>query len=473
MVTKQQLWNYIDENAKDYLHISHKIWEYAELSLQEYKSADLYKEELKKAGFTVKENLADIETAFCGIYTAKEGCSGNWEDLPHPIIGILGEFDALSGLGQKAGGTEKEPFINDLGEKGSNGHGCGHNMLGAAAFGAACAVKHYLENNKELEGTVIFYGCPGEEGGASKAFMAREKEWQHLDLALTWHPGDQNKIVTGTNNACTQVLYKFHGISAHAAGNPQMGRSALDAVELMNVGVQFLREHMDPEAFVHYAIIDGGGVSPNVVQSEASVLYMVRSRRVPDTLKLQDRVDLIAKGAALMTETEFDRIFVDGTADLVPNTTLEKVLQSNLEEVELPTYEPEEIGYAKAIFESYSGETKKDFLCQKVETFESNDHFSPGSTDVGDVSHQTPTAQFNAVTFPLNAPGHSWQNTSCAGSTLGEKGTIYAAKVLAGAAVDLWNQPELIEKAKEEFKERTKDTPYVCPIPENVKAYIV
>jgi amidohydrolase len=198
-------------------------------------------------------------------------------------------------------------------------------MLGAASFGAAAAVKSYLEKTGK-DGTVIFFGCPGEEGGASKAFMAREGIWKSLDCALTWHPGSENQTVTGTNNSCTQVLYKFKGVAAHAAGDPENGRSALDAVELMNIGVNYLREHMKRECSVHYAMVDGGGFSPNVVQPHASVLYMVRSVLVKDTLELQERVDRCAEGAALMTGTSFEKIFVDGTANYVPNTTLEKVL---------------------------------------------------------------------------------------------------------------------------------------------------
>lgn len=499
MVDKKALQTYIDQHAAEYIDISHKIWEFAELSLQEYKSAALYKEKLKEEGFTVIENLGGIETAFCGVFTSNNCntiCNTNggdcldWEALPHPIIGILAEFDALSGLSQVAGGTQKEPLVNTDGTKCTTGHGCGHNMLGAAAFGAACGVKKYLEgNNSTLEdthllkqveqeattptGTIIFYGCPGEEGGAAKAFLGREKEWSRLDAALTWHPGDKNEVTTGTNNACTQVLYKFKGISAHAAGNPEMGRSALDAVELMNTGVQYLREHMKKEASVHYAITDAGGISPNVVQAEASVLYMVRSQSVPDTLDLQRRVDLIADGAALMTETSYERIFVDGTADLIPNTCLEKVLYENLLEVPLPEYTEEERSYAKAIYESYPHTEEGQAVSMKVEPFKTSNEFEAGSTDVGDVSHLTPTAQFTAVTFTLGAPGHSWQNTSCGCSSLGDKGTIYAAKVLAGAAVDLFERPSLIDDAKAEFKERTNGKPYVCPIPDGVKPYII
>ena len=227
------------------------------------------------------------------------------------------------GFHKKACSTERAETV-----KGGSGHVCGHNMLGAASYGAALAVKKYLEETGK-DGSVIFYGCPGEEGGAAKAFMARDHMWEDLDAAVTWHPGTTNEVSTGTCNSCTQVLYKFNGTAAHAAGDPENGRSALDAVELMNTGVNYLREHMKSDCRVHYAMVDGGGLSPNVVQPHASVLYMVRAVSVRDTLELQDRVDKCAEGAALMTGTSFERIFVDGTANTVPNTTLEKLVSRN------------------------------------------------------------------------------------------------------------------------------------------------
>ncbi|MCF0151675.1 MAG: amidohydrolase, partial [Firmicutes bacterium] len=249
----------VDEKEDLILDVSHKIWEYAELSLKEYKSAALYVEKLKEEGFDVEEGLCGIDTAFLGKYG-----SGR------PYIGILGEFDALSGLSQKAGQAQIEPMV-----KGGDGHGCGHNMLGAASFGAAIGIKNYLQQTG-AQGTVIFYGCPGEEGGASKALMARDGVWNQLDAALTWHPGDTNEVSSGTCNSCIQTIYSFKGVSSHAAGNPERGRSALDAVELLNMGTQFLREHMPSDARIHYAILNAGGKSPNVVQATADVLYMIR-----------------------------------------------------------------------------------------------------------------------------------------------------------------------------------------------------
>ena len=459
---------YIDENAGIFTGVSDAVWSRPELSLKEFESAALYCSVLRKHGFEVTEGLGGIATAFCGKFG--EG---------KPVIGILGEYDALSGLSQEAACAQKRPLV-----PGGPGHGCGHNMLGAGALGAAFAIKDFLESSGE-SGTVIFYGCPGEEGGAGKAFMAREGLWRGLDFALTWHPSDVNEVVTGTNNSCIQVLYKFHGVSAHAAGDPENGRSALDAVELMNTGAQYLREHMAGDCRVHYAITDAGGVSPNVVQAEASVLYMVRANKVRDSVALQARLDKIAEGAALMTETTFDRVFIDGTAELVPNYTLEGLLYRVFGDVGLPEYTPEEEALASALRATYDVRTAPgigpsfdadiareveerthglaDALCRFILPEYHGTGFVPGSTDVGDVSWQTPAAQIHCVAFPFGAAGHSWQNVSCGGSSIGHKGLLTAAKVLACAAIELIDDPDTLEKARAEFEKRTAGG-YTCPI---------
>ncbi len=464
---------FVDANAASYIDISHKIWEYAELSLKEFRSAALYTAALRAAGFEVTEGLGGMPTAFCGSYG-----SGR------PVIGVLGEFDALSGLSQKAGLAAREP--RDGQSATDSGHGCGHNMLGAAAFGAACAIKDYLAASGRA-GTVIFYGCPGEEGGAAKAFLAREGEWKKLDAAITWHPGDTNEVTTGTCNSCIQVLYKFKGVAAHAAGNPEMGRSALDAVELMNTGVQYLREHMKSDCRIHYAITNAGGASPNVVQPAADVLYMVRSVAVEDSVALQARVDKIAEGAALMTETTYERIFVDGTANTVPNSVLEKLVHEKMTELGAPSYTEEEWAYAAALRATYAengllpglGAQKDESIAEQVKALSDGgkkalndfvmpyyhgDDFLPGSTDVGDVSWQTPTVQLYAACQPSGTPGHSWQVVACGKSTPAYKGMLYAGKALAGLAFDLLTQPELLAKAKQEHREKTAGG-YVCPIP--------
>ena len=461
----------IDRQADFFRELADEIWDHPELSLKEIRAAALYCRKLRALGFEVTEKLCGIETAFCGRFGSGK-----------PVIGILGEFDALSGLSQEAGSTEAKPLI-----PGGNGHGCGHNLLGVGSLAAACAVKEWLEKTGR-PGTVIFFGCPGEEGGAGKAFMAREGLWKKLDAALCWHPSDVNQVKTGTNNSSIQVLYRFRGKAAHAAGDPYNGRSALDAVELMNIGVQFLREHMTDDCRIHYAITDAGGVSPNVVQANAAVLYMVRANKVADSVKLQARVDDIARGAALMTGTDFERVFIDGTAELLPNFCIEEALYRNLEEIGVPAYTEEDRRLASALKASYPGsgiagvygirdpEIEKTLrrlsgngekaINDFIPPLYSTTAFSPGSTDVGDVSWLTPTSQIETVCWPAGVPGHSWQIVACGKSELAHKGMFLAAKVLAGTAVDLLSDGELLARARAEFEERSAEG-YVCPIEEN------
>lgn len=457
----------IEEKKQLVAGVADQIWEYAELSLQEVQSAALYVWVLRQEGFTVEEGICGIPTAFSASF-----------GTGRPVIGILAEYDALSGLSQQGGCPVRRELT-----PGGTGHGCGHHLLGAGALAAALGVKHYLQQTGR-PGTVVLYGCPGEEGGAAKAFMAREKLWYGLDAALTWHPDDCNEVATGSSNACIQVQYTFHGVAAHAAGDPEKGRSALDAVSLMNLGVQFLREHMEPQARIHYAVTDTGGCSPNVVQARASVLYMVRSDRVKKALELQARVDKIAEGAALMTETSCQRKFIDGLAETIPNHALEALLYRNFSEVGVPAYTGEEQAFAAALAATYEAEgylpgvgrqdagyaaavkamkpagAMNDVLLPLYQ----GEAFSPGSTDVGDVSWQCPTAQLHVAAWPNGCPGHSWQNVSCGKTSIGHKAALCAGKVLCAAAVDLLEQPELLQAVRREYEERTADS-YICPIP--------
>ena len=459
----------IDEKAAYFTAISDAVWDDPELSLKEFHAAALYKNALRELGFSVQENLCGIETAFSGSFGAGR-----------PVIGILGEFDALSGLSQQSGAAGPQSVT-----PGGNGHGCGHNLLGAGSLAAAAAVKEYLAMSGK-PGTVVFFGCPGEEGGAAKAYMAREGLWYGLDAALTWHPSDTNEISTGTNNSCIQVLYKFRGVAAHAAGDPHNGRSALDAVELMNIGVQFLREHMTDDCRIHYAITDAGGISPNVVQANASVLYMVRANRVAYSVKLQKRVDDIARGAALMTGTSYERVFIDGTAETLPNFTLEALLHASLAETGVPQYTPDELAFAKALCQTFPPQTRAPGIGAKFDggiakearalsenmtkpmndfllPLYSGEGFLPGSTDVGDVSWQTPTAQALIAAWPAGVPGHSWQVVACGKTSLAHKAILCAGKTLAAAAVSLIDDPALLQKAREEYAGRA-ESGYVCPI---------
>ena len=471
MIDKQKLYNIIDENAPEIIALSDAIWEYAELSMEEYKSAAYYCELLEKEGFTVERELCGIPTAFSGSFG-----SGS------PRIGILGEFDALSGLSQVAGSTRKQSLV-----PGGNGHGCGHNLLGAGSFGAALAIKKAIEAGA-LQGTVIFYGCPGEEGCAGKTFMARDGMFRDLDAALTWHPGSTNEVTVGSYAACMQVEYSFHGVASHAAGSPDKGRSALDAAELMHVGVQFLREHMPPHSSVHYSITDGGGVSPNVVQAEAKTVFMVRSETVRKAKELLHRVNNIAQGAALMTDTQVTTRQIDGTASTVSNEALEQVMYENMQQVPIPAYTQEELAFAQVLHDTCPAAlpgtlsaTNRDiraFVEEKTDGGKRamNDFIipyvpstmsTPGSTDVGDVSWLTPTAQFTTATWVSGTPGHSWQNVSLGKTGIAYKGMLQAAKILAGAAADLMESPALLEKIRKEFNKNAAEG-YDCPIGKEV-----
>lgn len=465
---KTQIQAYIQSRADEFIRISDEIWEYAELSLNEYKSVKCYLDFLKAEGFTVREQAANVPTAFVASY-----------GQGRPRIGILAEYDALSSLSQKPGIAHKEPLV-----PGGHGHGCGHNLLGAGSLAAAVAVKKMIEDGK-LSGTVVFYGCPGEEGCAGKTFMARDGEFRDLDAAITWHPGDTNEVRTGSDAACLQYLYSFQGVSAHAAGDPHLGRSALDAAELMNVGVQFLREHMRGCETIHYSFLDVGGPSPNVVQPTASVLYMVRSDNVRNAKELLERVHNIARGACLMTGTTVNIRQVDGTASTLSNTVLERLIYKNLEAAPLPTYTGAERTFIEAIHNTYENRDlpgtahKYDWRVRKqvrdwtwdgqnaindfVMPYVPSDYMSPGSTDVGDVSWLTPTAQFSAATWASNCPGHSWQMVATGKTSFAHKAMLYAGMVLAGTAADLMTDPAILNEAREEFNE-TAASGYDCPL---------
>ena len=471
---KQIAWNEIDSTAAEILEASDIIWDCAETAFLETKSMKVLCDLLRKEGFEVEEGIADVPTAFKGTFGSGK-----------PVIGFLGEYDALSGLNQVAGIAEKQAF-----NSGAPGHGCGHNMLGTAALSAAMGVKKYLQETGK-SGTVIFFGCPGEEGGSGKAFMAKGGAFNGLDAAITWHPGDNNRADTGSSLANYQVAYKFYGTSAHAGGAPHLGRSALDALELMNMGVQFLREHVIPEARIHYAITNTGGYSPNVVQPYAEVLYLIRAPRNAQVEEIYQRVNKIAECAARMTETRVEIDFVKGCSNLISNKVIAKKLWDNLHEIGSPEYTEEELALAKAIHEStakpyesidkftreydkkadkqeiasHRGETLYTFILP----FHERGIQGFGSTDVGDVSWNCPTAQAYVTTWAAGTPGHSWQIVAQGKSGLAHKGLIYAAKTMAGTAIDLIEDPEILAAAKEEFDEVVGDEGYLCPIPDGCK----
>ncbi|MBQ7796067.1 MAG: amidohydrolase [Lachnospiraceae bacterium] len=455
--------------------LSNEIWDYAELKFAEHKSAKAMMDLLKAEGFEVESGLADIETAYKATY-------GHGK----PVIGILGEFDALSGMSQQADIAEKVER-----EGTNNGHGCGHHMLGTAGIGAAMILRDYF-NETGKEGTVVFLGCPGEEGGSGKAYMARAGVFDDCDIILTWHPGGTNGVMTGSFQANCQVYFQFNGRTAHAASAPHLGRSALDAVELMNVGVNYMREHMEPTDRIHYAVLNTGGISPNVVQAKALVLYLIRSINTEKVLALYERVQKIAKGAALMTETEVDIVFDKGCSNVLSNSVLEQLLHDSMERVGVPEYTEEEIAYAQKFTDTLSDEQfaadlgvscstnaikqatikrvrEEGPMHKFVTPHEHRDVNLAGSSDVGDASYCAPTAQFVGATFAAGTPAHSWQMVAQGKSSIAHKGMMYAAEVLADAAIHAIENPEIIEKAKAEFKEATGGKKYSCPIPAEVK----
>ena len=475
MFNRQRIAEIIDQKRELFTHVSDRIWEYAETRFEEVRSAQLVCKTLEAEGFHVEKGIAGIETAFVGTY----GSGG-------PVVAILGEYDALSGLSQERGYATHQPI-----EAGGNGHGCGHNLLGAGALAAAVAVRHYLEEN-QIEATVRYYGCPAEEGGSGKAFMAREGAFDDVDFAICWHPMTFNTLMSISSLANYQVYFKFKGKAAHAAVAPHLGRSALDAVELMNIGVNFLREHVISEARIHYAITNTGGFSPNVVQSEADVLYLIRAPMTQQVEEIYQRVYRIARGAALMTETSVDVIFDKACSNLIPNQTLERVMHSNFSELGVPEFDAAEREFARQIRTTIPESDKKNEL-QMISNLlgEAGKGYPPHlneqefstvllplleaakplavSTDVGDVSWITPTVQCYTTCFAMGTQLHSWQAVAQGGTSIGHKGMLHAGKVMAATAVEVLLSPEIIAEAKAELEEKLEGAKYVCPIPADIK----
>lgn len=473
MGQKQQALEIIQAERSGLEALSDAIWDHPEVGYQETFAAETFCGFLEEKGFLVERKLAGIETAFLGKFGAGS-----------PVIGFLGEFDALPGMSQEAGCFEKKPA-----EKGKPGHGCGHNLLGTGALAAALAVKAYLE--KGHEGTVIFFGCPAEEGGAGKAFMAKAGVFDCLDAAFTWHPGDTCNVSSGTNLANCQVCYHFKGKASHAAIAPELGRSALDAAELMNVGVQFLREHIPASCRVHYAITNSGGSAPGVVQEEADVLYLMRAPELGMVRELYERVSEIARGAAIMTGTKTEAEFIKATSNILVNQTLGRVMQKNLEELGAPAYDEDDREFAAKICGTL--ETKDRFFERLVEEIGDQEQYerlkpyvessiydvvipysgtikqSFASSDVGDVSWVCPVAQISMPTMPGGVAMHSWQMTAVGKSAMAKKGMLRAGEVMAASAIDLFENPEIIEKAKAERDRRAGGLAYVSPIPDGVR----
>lgn len=455
---------WINEHSERFIDVAQKIWEYAEPALQEFKSSKLLADELEKEGFTVERGVGGMPTAFTASYGSGK-----------PVIGILGEYDALPGLSQKA-----VPYREPV-KEGAPGHGCGHNLLGTAGFAAALAVKYFM-NVYGWRGTVKFYGCPAEETLVGKVYMAKAGVFDDLDACLTWHPWIANTTWMASMLAMNNVKFKFYGVASHAAASPHAGRSALDAVELMNVGVNYLREHIIPDARIHY-VITHGGQAPNIVPDYAEVWYFVRAPKRVQVEEIYNRVVNIARGAALMTDTKLEIEFITGCWEVIPNHTLSHLLYENLEFVDLPKYTDEELKFAEAIVKSFPPnqreslmasysvprleEALKRLIIDYVAPPEDVGKVLPGSTDVGDVSAKIPTAQLVTSTWVSGTPSHSWQAVATSGMSIGYKGMLTAAKALALTVIEMLLKPETIEKAWEEH--RKKGITYMSPLPEGAK----
>ena len=450
---KKAMVQYLADRADEFYRVGDALWDNPEIRFTEEKSSRILADAIEREGFTTVWGLAGISTAFRSSWG-----SGS------PVIGILAEFDALPGLSQAAGVAEKQAL-----KEGGNGHGCGHNLLGTGALIAAVGVKAYLQQNN-LAGTVVFLGCPAEEGGGGKTFMAREGCFDDLDFAMTWHPGCANGVPPGSFLANCMVRYSFTGKASHAAASPELGRSALDALELMNTGIQYLREHIPSTARVHYAITDTGGISPNIVQAHAAGLYQVRAPFTPTVIEIYERLNRIAQGAAMMTDTEVKIEFLKATSNTVPNTELDWVMYRNLLEIAAPGNNSSDQALAEAIVRTQLPEAKRPAqpLDASVAEYHPSDASIPASTDVGDVSWVCPVSQIGTATWPAGTAAHSWQAVACGKSDFAHKATLYAGQVIAASAIDVYSDPETLAKAWAELRRRTNNEPYKCPIPKEI-----
>ncbi|HCT3706791.1 TPA: amidohydrolase [Klebsiella aerogenes] len=464
----------IESRRDDFCAIADDIWDHPETRFQEFWSAARLADALESEGFQLSRHAGVIPNAF--IASFGEG---------KPVIALLGEFDALAGLSQQA--HSAEPTSATPGE---NGHGCGHNLLGTAAFAAAVAAKQWLQQHGG-SGTLRFYGCPGEEGGSGKTFMVREGLFDDIDAALTWHPEAWAGMFSTSTLANIQAAWRFTGTAAHAANSPHLGRSALDAVTLMTTGSNFLNEHIIEKARVHYAITDTGGVSPNVVQAQAEVLYLIRAPEMADVQQIFARIEKIAQGAALMTETSVSCRFEKACSSYLPNRTLEAAMYQAVCHYGTPQWSNEERAFAADIratlgvndiqnslknIAGTSGEEGKAFarrhhdtvLIDEVAPWAATENVLAGSTDVGDVSWKAPVAQCFSPCFAIGTPLHSWQLVSQGRTSIAHKGMLLAGKILGATAIRLFRDRPLLEASQQELAQVLAVSPYQCPIPRDV-----
>jgi aminobenzoyl-glutamate utilization protein B len=463
---KLDAFNWIDKNEKRVVEVSDELWEYAELGFIEHKSAKLLSDELERHGFRLERGVAGIRTAFVASWGSGK-----------PIIGVMGEYDALMGVSQKKT-PRREPIV-----EGGNGHGCGHNIHGTSGITGAIAARYAMEKHG-LDGTIRFFGTPAEESGSGKVWMVRAGVFDGVEAVLSHHPGAMNYGGIGSSLANNSVKFHFYGKTSHAAGSPEQGRSALDAVELMNIGVNYLREHVIQDARMHY-VIEAGGGQPNVVPDYARSWYLIRAPEREQVDSIYSRILKIAEGAILMTETRFEVEFLKAVYNKLPSKTLSNLVSSNMRLIGTPKWSKEEMAFAEELSQNVPPEQKRDSLRKSKrpgwEKLESvimdasipdawdEGEVGHGSTDVSDVSWRAPTMEFSTATWPLGIPGHSWMNVAASGTGIGHKSLIFASKIIAASVVDLLTKPELLKEAWEEQNRRSLGKIYKSPLPVDAK----
>lgn len=449
---------HVETRRAAYAAFADRVWATPELNFAEVRSAEEHRRMIAAEGFRPLDRIAGIPTAV----------GGEWGE-GGPVIAILGEYDALPGLSQTAGASAPQEVEPD-----GNGHGCGHNLLGAASLMAAAGVKDWLEKTGR-PGRVRYLGCPAEEGGSAKGFMVREGVFDDVDVAICWHPAPVTCVMAPAALANVEAEFVFRGRSAHAAAAPHLGRSALDAVELMNIGVNYLREHMPPGARVHYAVTDTGGVAPNVVQARATARHLVRTRSLTELWPLFDRVCDIARGAALMTGTKVEWRQISGDAELVGNSVLEGLMDRALRGLGGPGFDETDLVYAREIQatldEAELREAEAEWslrqtpaLMEEILPAGTGKNDAIGSTDVGTVSWVVPTVQAWVATCAMGTPGHSWQMTAQGCSPAAHKGMTFAAKAMAETAAALISDPALVSAAKAELAAFRQGRPFRNPV---------
>ncbi len=472
---KKQAIDSLKSREKEIIEISDILWEYAEPYFEEYKSADTLCRFLEKEGFEVKRGVAGMPTAFYASYG-----SG------HPVIGILGEYDALPGMSQAAG------EITQQSANGAAGHACGHNHIAASTVGGALIAKHYLEN-ANAPGTILYFGCPAEESGSGKTFMVRDGLFKDVDIVISDHSENTNCVRTGSTSGLMELEYTFHGIKSHPAGSPEAGRSAFDAIEIFNICINYLREHIPQRCYIHYAVTYAGGSAPNIIPDLAKGTYVIRATSLAAAKDIARRVDLCAQGAAMMTETSYDKLFIRAGNSMISNEEVELTLQRNFEQEKLPEYTQEEQEFGWKLFNSnpnfaamyddpagrisekwqsilnkWQREHPQEVYNNILLPHDHNTINAPGVTDLGDVSWVCPTASIFFVAAPKKIPCHSWQFTAGGKSSVAHKGLLMAARVLGASAIDYLSDPKLVKKAQDTFKE-TLPGEYISPISDEIK----